>query len=749
MIELRSKMRALTIALFTLAGAWSAAAAQVHTPHLDLELSAQGTAVPGGKVFVALKQVIAPGWHTYWRNPGDAGEATQIDWTLPQGWSAGNIVWPTPERAVTGPLMNYVYSSSVILPVPLKVAADAPIGSTANLTAHASFLVCKDVCVPEEATLSVAVPVTAKSTPDPVWGPLISGVVHASPHPVGATASFIVAADGLHLTISGAAAKSAVKAAGLGDAYFYPFAGAVIDQVKPQKAVATSDGLSLILPAGYDIQHGKTPARLEGVLALGKGHAFELSAVQSGPVGSGPGPQGAVKPEAAPQPPAIIPAGPIASSAASAPNPTPVASNPPPAPAKPVNPDGLTLPVAMLLAVLGGLILNLMPCVFPVLSMKAAALARHTEHPAAARAEGIAYALGVIGSFVGLAVALIAARGAGEAVGWGFQLQSPLTVSVLTLVMLASALNLSGLFEMGLSAQGAGQGLAAKGGLSGAFFTGVLAVVVAAPCTGPFMASTIGWALAQPTALALLVFAALGLGLALPFLALAFMPGLYRVMPRPGPWMEGLRRFLAFPMYGAAAWLAWVFVEETSANQLPYLFAAALALAFGLWLWGVGQRSATDRMRLVSHLSAALAMAASAAVLIAVPPVATVQADAPNRADLHGVQPWSPRRVAQLQSEGRPIFVDFTAAWCVTCKVNEAGALATSGVASAFRQTGTVYLKADWTNRNGEIANLLKSKGRAGVPLYLVYDRHGGEPTILPQLLTEGDVVSALKAAAR
>ena len=732
-------LAALTAGL--LAGlAAPASAAPVHTGHLELELVAGGAATPGGRVQVALHQVITPGWHTYWRNPGDAGEATQIDWTLPAGWSAGPIQWPAPERALTGPLMNYVYSREVLLPSAITVPAGAAPGSRVTLSAHASLLVCKDICVPEEASLSVEVPVAAHADPDPRWSPAIAAALTATPKPAPGKAVFEVQDNGLRLLVRAPALAAAARTSRPGDIYFYPYSGTVIDQARPQTATATADGVQLLLPAGYDLTHGKTPDTLVGVLSLGGGHAVEvtarpgkvpaLAAASGTPVAAGAAPVAAAVTAAAvptpPSPPAD--AGTVAE---------------PPAPPAPT--AGLTFPAAVALAFLGGLVLNLMPCVFPVLSMKAAALARHTEHPAAARAEGVAYLVGVVASFVALAAALIAARHAGEAVGWGFQLQSPGTVAVLTLVMLGSALNLSGLFEFGISAQGAGAGLASRPGLTGAFFTGVLAVVVAAPCTGPFMASTIGWALAQSEATALAVFAALGVGLASPFLALAFAPGLYRLMPRPGAWMEGLRKFLAFPMYGAAAWLAWVFVEEAGAAALPYLFAAALLLAFGAWLWGVSQRTQVAASRTAAIAGACLALILAVVALRLGPKPAAAAPTASAATD--EVQAWTPTRPAELQAQGRPVFVDFTAAWCVTCKVNEGGALASPAVKAAFRKTGTVYLRADWTNRNAEIAHALQAQGRAGVPLYLVYSRRGGAPQVLPQLLSEGDVLKALQTA--
>jgi thiol:disulfide interchange protein/DsbC/DsbD-like thiol-disulfide interchange protein len=717
-IEWSAALRRSALAAAILATlAAPALAAPVKTGHVELELFAASSAAPGQTVAIGLRQTIAPGWHTYWRNPGDAGEATQIDWTLPKTWTAGPILWPTPGRALTGPLMNYVYSDTVVLPSQIRVADDAKPGARATIKAHVSLLVCKDVCVPEEASLSLDLPVTARPTAD-AGAAAIGVALRQAPDKAGGEAKAWRGGDRVILSIPSPDIVRAAKRAAEGDIYFYPFSGTVIDHAKAQTAEVQGDSLRLILPAGYDFTHGKAPARLAGVVAFG-GKGWEIDA--------GVGPE-----------PSLTAQAPQAKAAPSA-----AASKLAPADAPPAPPavDPLGLPAAVALAFLGGLILNRMPCVFPVLSMKAAALSRHGGRAGAARAEGIAYLVGVVLTFLGLAAALIAARRAGEAVGWGFQLQSPVTVSVLTLVMLASALNLSGLFEIGLSAQGAGSDLAAKPGLAGAFFTGVLAVVVAAPCTGPFMATTIGWALAQPEIAALSVFASLGLGLAFPFVALAFVPRLQALLPRPGAWMSGLRKVLAFPMYGAAAWLAWVFAAQSGTDAMPALYAAALLLAFALWLWGVGQRGGRG-----AAAGAVVALIASVAALSFAQKASKSQTASSASA---GVEVWSPARVAELQAKGRPIFVDFTAAWCVTCKVNEAGALSAPQVKDAFKRTGTVYLRADWTRRDAEIAHALQAQGRAGVPLYLVYDRKGGAPRVLPQLLQAGEVVEALETATR
>jgi thiol:disulfide interchange protein DsbD len=387
--------------------------------------------------------------------------------------------------------------------------------------------------------------------------------------------------------------------------------------------------------------------------------------------------------------------------------------------------------------------------VFPVLSMKAASLAGHAHAPGQARSQGLAFLAGVLVTFVGLAALLLAAKAGGAAIGWGFQLQSPAVVGALCLVMLAVALNLSGVFEAALPGQGAGDALAARGGLAGAFFTGALAVVAAAPCTAPFMATALGFALTQSAPIALLVFAGLGLGFAAPFTAVAFSPALMRLFPRPGAWMDVFKHVLAFPMYGAAAWLLWVFTLQTGPDALALMLAAAVLVGLCAWLLGLAQRAGRPLVPGVMAVAAAVLAAgclAAGARETAQPAVQGASAEAAAGAE---EQPFSPDRLAELRSQGRPVFVNFTAAWCVTCQVNERLALASPEVAKALADTHAVYLKADWTSRDGEIARILAEHGRAGVPLYLVYGAGGGDPSVLPQLLTPGIVSKALRAAAR
>jgi thiol:disulfide interchange protein DsbD len=689
-----------------------AIAAPVNTGHINAELVAQEAAVPGATVYLAVRQTIAPGWHTYWRNPGDAGNATTLAWTLPDGWKAGAIVWPTPRLLLEGKPPNqlgvYAYEGDVLLPVPVEVPADAAAGQTVTVAVAVSFLVCEETCIPEDARLTLALPVVAgPPQPDPTWAPRIAEALARAPKPSGLTATFAASGPKLSLAVTGAA----LQGADLAGARFFPFSGTVLDHAGPQTVERGPEGLTLTVPAGYDFTSGTPPKTIEGVLALGD-RAFEISAEVGPPSAGASG------------------LGPVA------------------------GPDGGSRPgllLALLFAFLGGLILNLMPCVFPILSMKATSLAGHAHEAKAARHQGLAYLAGVLATFLALAGTLIALKAAGAAVGWGFQLQSPVAVAVLAVLMLLVALNLSGVFEIGTSLQGVGGRLADNSrGLLGSFLTGVLAVVVAAPCTAPFMGPAMGFALTQSPLVSLAVFAVLGLGLAAPFVALSFAPALLRLMPRPGPWMETLRNVLAFPMYGTAAWLIWVLAQQTGSLGLGMGLAAAVMAAFAAWLFGRAQ--GREKAPLLRGLSILALLAAAGLIYgLAIAPRATValtEAAPQTRADLPS-EPWSPERVAALRAEGRPVFVNFTAAWCVTCQVNDAAAISRPAVAEAFKAAGAVYLVADWTNRDATIAAALAEHGRAGVPLYLVYGADGAPPAVLPQLLTEGMVVQAIGKAAK
>lgn len=669
--------------------------APMQSGYLTAELIAETTtARPGSTFYVALRQTIAPGWHTYWRNPGEGGQATSLAWSLPKGWRAGPMIWPAPERYRMGPFISYVVSGDVLIPVPIEVPADARPGTRLELRARASFLLCKDVCIPERADLML--PVIVSGAAPVVAGEKGQAVVAAREK--AANRSRVLATYKLDKGMVTIALPGVTRATD--GAYFYAYQSGAIDANKLQEVRQGPEGLVVRAPI-YPKASVNEP--FEGLLTLAQNQALEVRA-QAGPL-----------------PHWVETAHPLTKST-----------------------DAEGAPTAwgaVLLAFVGGLILNLMPCVFPVLSLKAIALAKHAGRPAGARAEGLAFLGGSLTAFLCLAGVLMAARLAGAQLGWGFQLQSPAIVTMLALVMLLSGLNLSGVYEVGFSLQSLGGRHSGRSGIAGAFFAGALAAVVAAPCTAPLMGPAVGWALTQPPAVALPVFAALGLGLAAPFTTMSFAPRLFKYLPRSGVWLERLKKGLAFPMYGAAAWLAWVLSVQTGGAGLPALFAAAVSIAFAAWAWGIAQRGGGSK---------AWGAAAFMGVALAVP-MGMSAADGIGTGESSGpahllVEQWTPERVDAERRAGRPVFVDFTAAWCITCQVNERTALASPAVREAFARTRAVYLKADWTNPDPKITEALASHGRSGVPLYLVYGADGA-PKILPQLLTERIVIEAIEAA--
>ena len=703
------KLLAVFVAAWTcLAGAPGIAA----TAHVQASLVADEAKVaPGGVVHVALRQVIEPTWHTYWRNPGDSGQPTTLAWTLPTGWSAGDIVWAPPKKLPLPPLMDYGYEGQVLLPVAIAIPKDATAGQSVTLKARADYLVCQQVCVPEGADLSITLPVATAATPDPAWAGPIKTALDAAPKPAGLTAA-VTPGTLLKLSITGPAVTDADVSA----AYFFPYDSSAIDHAQAQSIERGPKGLTLTLTPGVAFKGASPPAKMDGVLSV-DGKVYEIHATPGPPLAGAAG------------------LGAPGVAAASA--------------------DMTAILIAIGSAFVGGLILNLMPCVFPILSMKAIALARHA-HGRSAGLHGLAFLGGVVATFLALAGALIAARAAGQAVGWGFQLQSPAVVAGLALVMLLTALNLSGVFEVGESLQAAageagGADMSADAGnLWGSALTGVLAVAVAAPCTAPFMAPAIGFALTQGPVIALAIFLSLGVGLAAPFTLLAFAPVLLKLLPRPGAWMETLKGVLAFPMYGAAAWLVWVFSQQSGTLGPAALMAAAVFAGFAAWLYGKAQSARIAGGKPWGRFGLAGISMAVALVLAFFPQGGAPSAAAGQTAGAGGVasEPFSPAKLDALRAAGTPVLLDFTAAWCVTCQVNERVALTTPQVAEAFRKTGTVYMVGDWTNRDAAIAQFLTANGRAGVPLYLVYGKGGGQPVTLPQILTPGIVVDAVNKAA-
>ncbi len=681
---IRAGVMLAVLALMAASPVQALESAAVVSPRLTATLVSDTDAVaPGTPLHLGLRLRIAPGWHTYWQNPGDAGAPPELTLTLPDGATAGPIEWPAPHRMPEGPLMTYGYTGDVLLPLTVT-----PGPGPLRIEAAATWLVCERICVPEEGRFTLDLP-PGRPAPS-IEAPLFAAAAAQAPRPSPFEAR--IAPDGT-LSLSGAGLSPAT----VRDAWFFPAAAGVIEPAASQALAVGNGVVALALKPGSAFNE---PSNLAGVVVL-----------------QDPGGQESVlQVDAAP--------GPAAAPAASLP--------------------AASLIETLLLAALGGLILNLMPCVFPVLAMKAMAVARLSGAArGAVRAHALSYTLGVLVAFGALGAVLAGLRAAGGAVGWGFQFQSPVFVTALAWVLFGVGLNLSGVFGVGARLAGAGQGLAGRGGHAGSFFTGLLAVVVATPCTAPFMGAAIAAALAAPVGVTLVVFLAMGLGLAAPYVALAVLPGVARALPRPGPWMDVLRGALAFPMYGAAAWLVWVISLQAGSAGVLAAVAGMVLLAFAAWSLGLAQAAGRRGRRLGGGVALVAALAA-VAILAGTTSTPLATAEAATEAASEGMEPFSAARLAALRNEGRPVFVNMTAAWCVTCLVNERLALAPSAVRRAFADHHVAYLKGDWTRGNPEVTAFLRGHARDGVPLYVLYPPSPAVPTVLPQILTEGAMLDQL-----
>ena len=699
-------------AALALASAVVARAAPVRTEHVEAEIVADQAAVAPGSTFTAaLRLRIAPGWHTYWRNPGDSGLPTTLDWKLPPGWRAGAIEWPAPHALPAGPLVNYGYEGEVLHLVPVTVPQDAAIGSRVTLPVHAEWLVCRETCIPEGADLALELPVAAAPAADTRNGPAIASTRAALPRPLQ---DWTAAAKGEGAQIALALTPGA-GAADPGTVRFFADDAARIEPSAPQTlARDAAGGYVLTLPVSSDL---KPFTRLTGVVTASRGFGDIRAATLDVPL------QGSITP--GPRPKLDAPALSLAPEVAGGAGGT-----------------AQTLLTATLLAFVGGLILNLMPCVFPVLSLKALSLAApgHGDRREL-RLGGVAFAIGVVATFVALAGLLLAFRAAGEQLGWGFQLQSPAVVTALAVLFFALALNLSGVFEFGALLPSAAA-WSVRNPYADGVLSGVLAVVIASPCTAPFMGAALGFAIAQPPIETLAVFVALGLGMALPFLLLSLFPEWRRVLPRPGAWMVRFKQFLAFPLYATVAWLAWVLGAQVDNDAVMRLLATLIVLAFALWSWRAYRGGGSFAW------SVAAAAGLAAAVTVAWPLVnGAREADAAAARTASATdspwQPYSAEKVAELTGAGRAVFVDFTAAWCVTCQVNKRLVLNTADVRDAFATHNVALVRADWTRRDPAITAALGALGRNGVPVYVLY-RPGREPLLLPEVLQKGTVIDAL-----
>ncbi|MCI1190813.1 thioredoxin family protein [Calidifontimicrobium sp. SYSU G02091] len=703
----RLLLAALAAVAPALAIALTTQPAVVVTEQVRAELLAhapEGVA-PGKPLWLGLAIDHAPHWHTYWKNPGDSGLPTTLEWTLPPGFVAGDIEWPTPQKLPVGPLMNFGHEGRLLLPVRVKVP-DGFSGATLPVRLRADWLVCKDVCIPEGGDFALEIPAQAATS---THAARFEAALAQRPQPVEAQARARV--EGGALVVTAAALPEALRGR---DLDFFPELPGVIDNAA-RTAQRWIDGTwEMRIP--LSAQRSESPQRMVAVLAApGGGAGVQIAFEVAGPWP----PPGSVPLAAAPTPaPQAAPAAPPASKAA----------------------PGFVL--ALLLAIVGGSLLNLMPCVFPVLSLKVMGFAAHAHERRALLTGGLAYTAGVVVSFVALAALLLVLRAGGEQLGWGFQLQSPAFVTALALLFTLIGLNLAGVFEFGSVLPGNLAALRARHPIADSALTGVLAVAVASPCTAPFMGASLGVAATLPAPQALAIFAALGLGMALPYLAASAWPALAHALPRPGPWMARFKALMAFPMFATVVWLLWVLGQQVGIDGAAGVLGLLVAAAFVAWALGTPGmgRGARAGFGAVAVAVLALTLAWALPALRETPPAA---AAAPSE---ERWQPWSAERVAELNAQGRAVFVDFTAAWCVTCQFNKRTVLGDPVVLADFELHRIALMRADWTRRDAAITAELARLGRNGVPVYAIYRPGGAAPQLLSELLSVQEVRSAIAA---
>ncbi len=697
----------------------SAASALVKTDQVRAELIAhapQGVE-PGQTIWAGLQIQHQPHWHTYWQNPGDSGLPTTLQWTLPPGVSAGAIAWPTPQRQKIGNLVNYGFEGTVLLPVPLTIGKDfVPNGQGAlELRLAASWLVCRQECIPQEGQFVLQVPAKGSTA---AHGATFAAASAAAPAAFTGTAQaridgndLVLGASGLPASWHGKALQVFPEGANLVEPGHTPHAG---DPAQSGETLTSgqqgwnADRWQARIP--LSALRETAPAQFGWVLAFGT-QSLRMAPTVQGAWPALPTTSTAAVPTVSPT------VAPPASERPAPPSPQPGKLN--------------SFAIALAAALIGGFILNLMPCVLPVLAIKVLGFTTHSHQGHAShRAQGLAYTAGVVVSFLALGGLMLFLRAAGEQLGWGFQLQSPWVVAVLAALFTLIGLNLAGLFEVGTLLPHTLASLQARHPVGDAFLSGVLAVAVASPCTAPFMGASLGYAIALPAAQALGIFAALGLGLALPFLVASWIPSVGQWLPRPGAWMDTLRRFMAFPMFATVVWLVWVLGHLSGVNGAGALLALLLALGWVIWSLGLQGRSRA--------VFATLSIATTAVLTGAIGPLVTKleePADAPAAsARASGWQPWSDQRVQDELAAGRPVFVDFTAAWCITCQYNKKTTLADAEVLGAFAAKRVTLLRADWTRRDPTITVALEQLGRSGVPVYVLL-APGREPVVFSEIL--------------
>ncbi|WP_158751848.1 protein-disulfide reductase DsbD [Acidobacterium sp. S8] len=682
----------LCLLSFLVAGttaAWSAPTATA--PHLTVQLAVPPAEIFPGQNFTAgLYFKLDPGWHVYWVNAGDSGEPPRIRWTLPEGVTADPMQFPAPKRLPLGPLMDFGYENEVLFPIPMHIGtAFKPEGNSTTLSARVDWLVCREVCLPGKATLDIERKALSSPPSAPTYisadQQLIARFTRTLPQQLsaGMLAKFTPTATGFDLTVLTGRSESTAQ--------FFPFDQNQLANAAPQPVKPLSNGIQISLKKDENLQ--KPPDQLHGLIVLSDGEALEIHATP----------------------------GTLAAASTSEEN------------------FGALAKVVGL-AFIGGMILNLMPCVFPVLFIKGLSLVQSSQQERhKLRAHGWVYTLGILVSFWAVVAVLLVLRAGGRELGWGFQFQSPTFIAIIAMLLFFLGLSLTGMFEVGLTLTSKGSSLAAQHGYAGSFFTGVLAMVVATPCTAPFMGAAIGYALAHSAFVSFIIFTSLALGLAAPYLLLTFNPAWTSLLPRPGAWMEILKQATSIPIFATVIWLLWLFAHSAGLNALAGLLAAFLLLAIAAWILGRWPAKAPATAAAVVVLVLAVALPVFAVRTFAATPA---QASAAHDSNW---QPFSPALVEKYRAQGRPVFVDFTASWCLSCQVNERVILSRDDVQKKLRDGNFALIRADWTDADQTITEALNALGRSGVPTYAIYPASAQEqPQVLPEVLTPGIVLDAI-----
>ncbi len=694
---------------------------EFNSAHSDAFLVSEVSSIqPGTSFTVAVRFEMDPGWHNYFVNSGDTGLPTEIEWYLPGGFETGDFQWPVPSQYRAGPLLDYVYGDGLALMVEITPPADLTPGGSVELRARVDWLVCESLCDPDYALVSLELPVSAENPrADPQWASLFREARSRLPKAIAEwSAEAEVTEGGYRLTVGPSDESLTLP----DSVYFFSYDGEVVEPSAPQ--ILEREGSSLTVELQASTYATETAASLHGILKTEDGSSWSGTEAVVGliidvPVAGAPPQEGVSDPGTEDVQAAVL------------------------TPGEPLPGDtqGVTLAAALVFAFLGGILLNLMPCVFPILSLKIlGAASQGGEDRARVRDQGLYFALGVVLSFLALAGILIVLRTGGAQLGWGFQLQSPIFVAFMATLFFAIGLNLMGLFEVGASLTRVGGRVGESGSYGESLASGVLATIIATPCTAPFMGAALGFALTRSIPETLLIFGFLGIGMALPYLVLSLAPRLLERLPRPGPWMETLRHILAFPMFATVIWLIWVFGQQTGIGGATYLLSALLLVTAAGWM--VGRWHRTDLRSGVVARVVSLVVLAGAIGLVA---RGSAQ-QAPLMEVGEGWTPFAPEEVNAVLAQGRPAFVDFTAAWCLTCQVNERVVLNTETIQEAFREWNVALFKADWTRYDPVITEALEALGRSGVPVYVLYDgTPGAVPNLLPAILTEQIVLDALE----